>query len=109
MGMARSPRRVRARVSAWATVNCAREARRDREKMMRLVRVMMPRPPTWMSPRMATSPKALQWLGVSTTASPVMQSADMAVKAATQKPAGSPDSVAAGDMSSSVPTAHPTR
>ncbi len=40
---------------------------------------MMPKPPTWMRARMAPSPKPLQYAPVSTTASPVTQTAEVAV------------------------------
>lgn len=58
---------------------------------------------------MTSSPNVLQWVGVSTTARPVMHSADMAVKAASHQPVTRPSSDAAGAMSRTVPTAQPTR
>ena len=45
-------------------------------------RVMMPKPPTWISARMTTWPKPDQYTGVSTTISPVTHTALVAVNSA---------------------------
>ncbi len=41
---------------------------------------MMPKPPTWMSPRITACPKGVQKVAVSTTTSPVRHTAEVAVK-----------------------------
>ncbi len=67
--------------------------------------VMIPKPPTWISPRMTTSPKPDQYVGVSTTVRPVTQTALVAVKTATRSGACPPSARDTGSMSRTVPTA----
>ena len=47
--------------------------------------VMMPSPPSWMSPRMTAWPNPLNAVAVSTTTSPVTQTAEVAVNSASMK------------------------
>ncbi len=65
---------------------------------------MMPKPPSWMSARITTCPKGLQWLAVSSTTSPVTQVALVAVKRASMNLVPCPSAEAIGSMSSPVPT-----
>lgn len=69
----------------------------------------MPKPPTWISPRITTWPNGLQKVAVSTEASPVMHTADTDVKAAWMSSGDRWSAVAAGSASSPVPTAMATR
>lgn len=67
--------------------------------------VMIPRPPSWISPRMTASPKPDQYVGVSTTTRPVTHTALVAVNRATMKGALSPPAREIGRRSRSVPRA----
>ena len=68
---------------------------------------MIPNPPTWMSSMITTSPKVDQYVGVSTTMSPVTQIDEVEVKIAVRNDALSPLSVANGSISSPAPTRMP--
>lgn len=65
--------------------------------------VMIPKPPTWIRARIAPSPKSLQYVPVSTTVSPVTQTADVDVKRAVTKSADVSASEASGRASSTAP------
>lgn len=69
-----------------------------------MVMVTTPIPPIWISSRITTCPKQLQYVAVSWTISPVTQVADVAVNNASRNAAlpGSLD--AKGSIKSSVPT-----
>jgi hypothetical protein len=69
-----------------------------------MVMVTTPIPPIWISSRITTCPKQLQYVAVSWTISPVTQVADVAVNNASRNGAlpGSLD--AKGSIKSSVPT-----
>lgn len=67
--------------------------------------VMIPRPPSWISPRTTASPKPDQYVGVSTTTRPVTHTALVAVNRATMKGALSPPAREIGRRSRSVPRA----
>ena len=71
----------------------------------RVASVMMPRPPTWISTAITTSPNTDQWVAVSTTTSPVTHTAEVAVNSAVTQSADSPEVVAIGSMSPPDPVA----
>ena len=84
---------------------------RDRRDILRMTarpiteaNVMMPKPPTWIRARMMTWPNGVQYVAVSTTVSPVTQTADVAVKAAIRNGVPPGPGVEIGIMSSTVPT-----
>ena len=52
----------------------------------RAVKVMMPNPPTWMRPTITAWPYRVKAVPVSTTTSPVTQTAEVEVKSASTKP-----------------------
>ena len=66
----------------------------------------MPKPPIWMSTRIATWPATLQYVGVSTTASPVTHVALTAVNRATPGLADPGPVRIIGSISSRVPRPH---
>ena len=66
---------------------------------------MMPSPPSWIIARITHSPNEDQWVGVSTTTSPVTQMADVAVNTASEKVAPPSLSVAKGSINNAVPMA----
>ena len=66
---------------------------------------MMPRPPTWMSPRITASPKPDQYDGVSTTTRPVTQTALVAVKSDSRRVAPPSPERETGSRSRTVPAA----
>ena len=51
-------------------------------KIVKYDRIMMPRPPIWMSIMMTNHPQPVKWTAVSTTMRPVTQTAEVAVKSA---------------------------
>ena len=65
---------------------------------------MIPKPPTWISSRMTTWPKPLQYVAVSTVIRPVTQTALVAVNSAVTSGAPSSPARDTGSISSSVPT-----
>lgn len=70
---------------------------------MVVVMVINPRPPTCINSIMTTLPKRVQWVPVSTTASPVTQTAEVAVKSALTKPTLAPSTDEIGRLSSNAP------
>ncbi len=68
-------------------------------------KVMIPSPPSWMSPRMTAWPKGVKPVPVSRTTRPVTHTALVAVNRASTNPTGWPAGVAAGRRSRPVPTA----
>ena len=58
--------------------------------MIRVVKVMIPRPPSWMRSRSQAWPQAVKYVAVSTTMRPVTQTALVAVKRASSQPSFSP-------------------
>ena len=66
---------------------------------------MIPNPPTWISARITTCPKPLQYTGVSTMIKPVTHTAEVAVNNASATPELPAPEVAAGVSRSRVPTA----
>ncbi len=71
----------------------------------RAVKVITPSPPSWMRPRITTSPNVLQYVAVSTTASPVTVTAEVAVKSASPNGAAPPADRLTGSMRRAVPAA----
>lgn len=67
--------------------------------------VTIPRPPTWMPARITTCPAVDQWVAVSTVVRPVTDTAEVAVKTASCRWAGTPEAVAHGINRSTVKTA----
>ena len=80
------------------------DMRRARSRPIRAAKIMMPSPPSWMSSMMTTCPNGLQNVGVSTTVSPVTQTAEVAVNSASTNDGDSPAAVEIGSISSAVPT-----
>ena len=66
---------------------------------------MIPNPPTWISTRITTCPNSDQYAPVSTVTSPVTHTAEVAVNTASSRVERSPVAVAAGNDSSTEPTA----
>jgi hypothetical protein len=67
---------------------------------------MIPKPPSWIRPRMLACPNPDQYVGVSTTVNPVTQTAEVAVNSAVRKGAEAPlPAREIGSHSSSVPIA----
>ena len=66
---------------------------------------MKPSPPNWTPEMIAISPTVDQCVGVSTTVSPVTQTADVAVNNACRKVVDAPSSCATGSISTTVSTA----
>lgn len=67
-----------------------------------VMKVMKPRPPSWMSVRITSWPKTVQLVNVSRTTRPVTQVALVEVNRASRNPAGSPRE-AMGSISSPAP------
>src|SRR5699024_8708252 len=61
--------------------------------------------PIWINPNRISSPKVDQWVGVSTTTSPVKQTAEVEVNKAVTRSVDLPGAVAAGRSSRTVPIA----
>lgn len=68
-----------------------------------VVNVIKPRPPIWTHANITSCPKTEKWVPVSTTASPVTQVAETAVKKASVSSMDSPVVVATGSASRKVP------
>lgn len=64
---------------------------------------MMPKPPSWMSARMTHWPKCVQYEPVSSTMSPVSDTAEVAVKNAGRNGVQCGTCAEMGNMSNSVP------
>ncbi len=99
----RSPRLSTLR-SVLATSCRRRPSRLERSITSSDATVMKPSPPIWMSARMTPWPKPLQWVPVSTTASPVTHTAEVAVKNASRVEVERPDAVENGSARSAAPT-----
>ena len=69
-----------------------------------VMRVIKPRPPSWIIIMMMICPKRLHWTQVSTVMSPVTQVAEVAVNSASKKPTLIPLREAMGRVSSSAPS-----
>ena len=93
------------RLRAWAiTIRCFKPMRLRRAKTTSVAADIKPRPPISMSPRITACPKPLHWVQVSYSTSPVTQVAEVAVNSAGRNPQDIPLRLAAGSVSSSVPT-----
>ena len=66
---------------------------------------MNPKPPTWISSRIATWPNGLQCVAVSTTTRPVTHTAEVAVNAASTSGVQVPSADEIGSISTTVPIA----
>ena len=66
--------------------SCLRPMARPRTRAEKVDKVMMPRPPTWMRPRMMTWPPKVKTFEMSTVAKPVTQVAEADMKRASTKP-----------------------
>ncbi len=66
--------------------------------------IMIPNPPIWISSMMTTWPNPVQCVAVSTTVSPVTQTADVAVNSASKKFVTDPERDEIGSMSNPVPS-----
>jgi hypothetical protein len=90
-------------VSAWTASRARRPTRPEMSTANRVAIVMMPSPPTCISPARTTCPYVDQCVPVSTATSPVTHTAEVEVNSASRNRGESPDSVDAGSMSRPVP------
>lgn len=90
-------------VSVLASIRDRTERRRASTRPTSAAKSMMPKPPSWISARITTLPKGLQKTAVSTTTSPVTQTAEVAVNRASIGGVQVPSLDEIGSMSSSVP------
>lgn len=102
--MPRTSPRPRLLVSVAAASRDRSRIRREISMTSSVAIVMMPNPPTWMRQRITISPKVLQCAAVSTTTSPVTQTAEVDVNSASTSVAEPWPSRAQGSASSPVPT-----
>ena len=76
---------------------------RPKATLNKVAKVIMPKPPSCMSKIITICPNKEKYLPVSTTANPVTQAADVAVKSASTQGMEVPLTVARGSIKSNVP------
>jgi hypothetical protein len=100
---------VSAPVSACAASRDWAPRRRFSSRIHSVPSAWMPKPPTWISSRIVACPSGVQYVAVSTTASPVTQLALVAVNSATFRGVSPPPARIPGSMSRAVPRVMSTR
>ena len=102
----RTEPRSRAPADSWARIRSLSAVRRPTTSRSRSVDpVMNPKPPTWISARIAIWPNGLQYVPVSTTTRPVTQTADVAVNSAVTGWVQVPAADEIGSVRTAVPIA----
>ena len=94
-------------ISAWASIRWRRPTRREATRASTEPIVMIPKPPTWISVRITSSPNT-ENRAMSVDPSPVTVAADVEVNKASSRPMCPAPSAEIGNHSSAVPMAMKT-